>query len=65
MEESAFGIDYSRVPNHWRQSPLWGQMVMYDDPEDTTRLAFMLIRRSINRRSAGVNPAFPSCPPKL
>ena len=42
VEESAFATEYSRVPNHWRQSPLWSQMVMYDIPESATRLAVML-----------------------
>ena len=40
--ESAFDIVYSRVPNHWRQSPLWSQMLMYDVPEHSTRFAMIL-----------------------
>ena len=42
VEEPAFGIEYSRVPNHWRQSPLWSQMAMYDIPESAARLALIL-----------------------
>ena len=39
---SASATEYSRVPNHWRQSPLWSRMGMYDIPESTTRLALIL-----------------------
>ena len=42
VEKSAFDIEYSRVPNHWRQSPFWGQMAMYDVPESAVRLAIIL-----------------------
>ena len=43
VEKSSSGIvEYSRVPNHWRQSPLWSRMLMYDVPEDATRLAMIL-----------------------
>ncbi len=44
--ESAFGIEYSRVPNHWRQSPLWWQMAIYDVLESSTRLAIILAREA-------------------
>ena len=40
--ESASGIEYSRVPRHWRQSPLWSHMIMYDVPEASTRQAMAL-----------------------
>ena len=39
---AASATEYSRVPNHWRQSPLWSRMGMYDIPESTTRLALIL-----------------------
>ena len=40
--ESASGIEYSRVPSHWRQSPSWSHMMMYYVPEDATRQAMAL-----------------------
>ena len=42
VEESGFDIEYSRVPSHWRQSPLWSHMIMYGIPEDATRQAMAL-----------------------
>ena len=59
VEEPAFGIEYSRVPNHWRQSPLWSQMAMYDIPESAAR-RFDPHRGSINRRIAS-GPPLPGC----
>ena len=40
--ESAPSIVYSRVPNHWRQSPLWSELFLHDISEDAARLAFIL-----------------------
>ena len=40
--ESSSGIEYSRVPRHWRQSPSWSHMIMYGIPEDSTRQAMAL-----------------------
>ena len=40
--ESSSGIEYSRVPRHWRQSPSWSHMIMYGIPEDATRQAMAL-----------------------
>ena len=42
VEESGFDIEYSRVPSHWRQSPLWSHMIMYGIPGDATRQAMAL-----------------------
>ena len=44
--ESASGIEYSRIPRHWRQSPSWSHMIMYGIPEDATRLAMALARET-------------------
>ena len=44
--ESSSGIEYSRVPRHWRQSPSWSHMIMYGIPEDATRQAMALARET-------------------
>ena len=61
VDESGFDIEYSRVPNHWRQSPLWSHMKMYGIREVATRDAMIRtgeayiaeLPRNLHSRAAG------------